>query len=392
MRLRKGRGSPGSVLKMLQGSDILGQTIKSGVRKRVTAHLDYHLRKGRSAPFIQVDMKITNLCNLRCKMCGQWGERGWHHSHQSSFMKEIVSLDTYKRMVDDISSIKPWIYIWGGEPFLYPDLIPLLRYMKMKDLVVSIVTNGTKLIEYPEDLVEIGCNVLMVSVDGQADIHDKIRGVKGTFNKVMRGFKIVQEEKKKCGRSKPSMIILATVCEDNVHKLDEVFEIAEDVHADALVAYYGWFQTEESCQRHEAIIQEKLGTTPVSPRGWIWDYDKIDTDALVESVKRIESREWSFPYLFAPQLSYEEIPLYYREHGNLFGYPRKCVNPWVTMEILPNGDVATCRDYPDYVVGNIKEDNILNIWNNERYRKFRTVLKKEGLFPICSRCCELMGW
>ncbi len=391
MRLRGGRAPLRSIVNMLRAPDILGQAIKTGVRKRLTAHIDYHLRNGYSAPFIQVDMKITNACNLRCEMCGQWGESGWHLTHPTEFIKEIVPLDRYKQMVDEISSFKPWIYIWGGEPFLYPDLLPLLRYMKMKDLVISIVTNGTKLMKHAEDLVEIGCDILMVSIDGPRDTHDKVRGAKGTFDKILAGLNVIQEEKKKHSSFKPYMIILATVSKDNAHNLDEVFQIAEDIHIDGLVAYYAWFQTEESCGRHETIMQEKLDTKPISPRGWIWNYDQIDTDALVHSVKRIKSRKWTFPYLFAPQLEYEDIPRYYREHGNLFGY-RKCVNPWTIIEIMPNGDVATCRDYPDYVVGNIKEDNILNIWNNERYRKFRTVLKKEGIFPICSRCCELMGW
>ena len=164
-----------------------------------------------------------------------------------------------------------------------------------------------------------------------------------------------------------------------------------EVQADGLVAYYGYFQTEESARRYEALMQEKLDTTPVSQTGWIWSYDGIETDALVETVKRTRSKRYSFPYLFAPELRYEDIPRYYREHANTFGYGR-CVSPWVMTEIMPNGDVATCRDYPDYVVDNIKEDSILNIWNSERYRKFRAVLKEEGLLPICSRCCGLMDW
>jgi hypothetical protein len=54
--------------------------------------------------------------------------------------------------------------------------------------------------------------------------------------------------------------------------------------------------------------------------------------------------------------------------------------------------VATCRDYPDYVCGNIQRDSILTIWNNDRYRAFRNSLRDEGLLPICARCCGLMGW
>ena len=75
----------------------------------------------------------------------------------------------------------------------------------------------------------------------------------------------------------------------------------------------------------------------------------------------------------------------------LFGYGN-CIQPWVVTEIMPNGDVATCRDYPDYVCGNVQKDRLLDIWNNDRYRKFRLSLRDDGLMPICSRCCGLMGW
>ena len=87
-----------------------------------------------------------------------------------------------------------------------------------------------------------------------------------------------------------------------------------------------------------------------------------------------------------------DISKYYENPKNMFGYGR-CVSPWLTAELMPNGDVALCRDYPDYKIGNITQDSILNIFNSEKAKKFRQVLKEEGgLFPICARCCGLMGW
>ena len=377
--------------KMLQTRDILGQTLKSGLRKRLTVNRDYRSDDGYSAPFIQVDMKITNACNLRCKMCAQWGEGGWHIGKPTEFFKDVVPYETYRQMVDDITSFRPWIYIWGGEPFLYPDLIPLMRYMKQNRLIISLVTNGTFLARDAEELVDLQCDILMISIDGSQETHNEIRGSKNAFQQVLAGVQAIQEEKKRRGRIKPYVVILATVCEDNAHNLDQVFEVAEDIQADGLVAYYAWFQTEASCQRHEKVMQQALDITPKSQWGWVWSYDKIDTEALVASVKRIRSRQWSFPYLFAPELDYADVPRYYQEHDNLFGFS-KCVAPWTTIEILPNGDVSTCRDYPDYVVGNIREEGIMTIWNNERYRRFRALLKEKTLLPICSRCCQLMGW
>jgi radical SAM protein with 4Fe4S-binding SPASM domain len=391
MRIRGGRVPTVTIYNMLRTRDVLKQAIKSGMRKRITAQQDYYFGNGHSRPFVQVDMKITNACNLRCKMCGQWGEAGWHLTMPSSVVGRTVPLNIYKKMVDDISGFKPWIYIWGGEPFLYRPLLPLLRYMKEHQLITSVVTNGNFLEEHAKELVEIECDVIMLSIDGPKDTHDNIRGHQGAFDKTLSGMKAIQRERISQGGIKPYLVIMATVSKDNAACLDEVFKVAEEYKADGLVAYYAWFQTEESVAKHDELMTRKLDGPWAAPKGWIWSYDQIDTGELVESVRRIKARTWNFPYLFAPELKLEDIPTYYKEHGNLFGYG-KCVTPWTTIEIGPNGEVATCRDYPDYQVGNIRDQGIMEIWNNERYQKFRTTLKEERLFPICSRCCQLMGW
>ena len=49
-------------------------------------------------------------------------------------------------------------------------------------------------------------------------------------------------------------------------------------------------------------------------------------------------------------------------------------------------------DYPDFISGNIKYYNIIDIFNGEKYNQFRSTLREVGMFPICSRCCGLMGF
>lgn len=79
------------------------------------------------------------------------------------------------------------------------------------------------------------------------------------------------------------------------------------------------------------------------------------------------------------------MPRYYRDHADTFGYSQ-CRAPLVMSEIMPNGDVVTCRDYPDVVLGNIQHDSLVDIWNNQRARAFRKLVKEEGLLPVCARC------
>ena len=70
----------------------------------------------------------------------------------------------------------------------------------------------------------------------------------------------------------------------------------------------------------------------------------------------------------------------------------RCIAPWFSVNINYNGDVHFCADYPDYIAGNIKEQGIYEIYNNDRAKKFRTVLKNSpgGIFPACKRCYQLM--
>jgi radical SAM protein with 4Fe4S-binding SPASM domain len=376
---------------LLRSPDVLAGALRMAVRRRATAQFDYVFRDGKSAPLSQIDLKLTNVCDLRCQMCGQWGEAGWHLSQPRAFLQQTLPLDTYCRMVDDVAAWRPWFFIYGGEPLLYHDVMPLVSYMKHKESLVTLVTNGGKLQQLSSEMVSSQVDIVMVSIDGPREVHDRVRGRAGSFDRAVAGLKAVQEEKRVRGLSRPFTTILVTINTHNTAELDKVFEVAEDAGVDGLICYYAYFQTEESCAEHEAIMESRLNTTPRSPRGFMWNHLAVNTAELLETRRRIQARSWSFAYVFAPELADADIPLFYQDHKRTFGYNR-CVAPWLMITVLPNGDVAPCRDYPDYVVGNIAHDRLTELWNGERLRDFRGALKEEGLFPICRRCCGLMDW
>lgn len=376
---------------MLGTPEFLRFSLGFALRKRLTARFDYDRGDGISKPMKQVNLKITNACNLRCKTCAQWGEAGYMIRQPTSVVRETVPLAAYQRMVDDIALIRPWIYIWGGEPFLYPDLLPLLRTMKQKGLIGSVVTNGYFLAQHAEEIVDIGWDSLALSLDGTQELHDSIRGIDGTFDRLSRAIEAVREVKRRRRSRKPHITLVTTVSKENAGHLDEIVYLGEAMGADLMLLYYAWFTTEEIGRRHEEVLQRKLCITPKAWRGYLWSFDDIDPQAVVRSVKRIRARKRSMPVFTIPDLKFEEIPRYYAEPSHLFGYDR-CIYPWIVTEIMPNGDVATCRDFPDVVCGNILQQSILEIFNNEKYRRFRKALKEEGTFPICARCCGLMGW
>ena len=378
------------MLDMMSTPDVLYRSIRDLARRRFFARFDRDF-DGARAKLRQISIKITNACNLRCKMCGQWGESGYNLGKPTEVIRETVPLEVYRRMVDDVAHIKPFIYVWGGEPFLYKDLMPLMGYMKEKDFTVSLVTNGTRLEEHAAEIVDTGWDALMLSMDGPPEIHDEIRGMPGCFDMLARNIEMLNRLKADRRATKPHVMILSTISRDNAAVLDRIFDMGEELGVGCIIMYYSWFTTEEIGRRHQRIMRSALGCDPVAWKGYLFPFDAIDVAAVQESVRRIQGRKYSFPYVFLPELEIEEIPRYYAEPQNFFGYD-KCVAPWLAAELMPNGDVATCRDYPDYVTGNIKEQSILDIFDGERHWKFRNALREHGMFPICARCCGLMGF
>jgi radical SAM protein with 4Fe4S-binding SPASM domain len=112
-------------------------------------------------------------------------------------------------------------------------------------------------------------------------------------------------------------------------------------------------------------------------------------------LKRINERAKSLSgpavIIMPPLTEVTELEIYYTDHDCRFGFDR-CVSIFSAVEINSNGDMSPCRDYHDFVVGNVKENTITELWNSEPYRKFRKSISEKGLMPVCTRCCGLMGY
>ena len=106
------------------------------VAQKKSMYVDRVLHPATTAELGLIYFRLTPLCNLRCVMCGQRGDKGvLKGSFAAEEAKKIVPLEDYKRLVDQIKHKKPVVYLWGGEPFLYPDLFPLIDYMMEAGLV-----------------------------------------------------------------------------------------------------------------------------------------------------------------------------------------------------------------------------------------------------------------
>src|SRR5512142_1349313 len=99
------------------------------VRKLMAEKIDYKRASGTSKRLALVTFRITPLCNLACRMCGQRGVKGvLKGEYAREEAKKVVSVERYMRLADELSAVDPILYVWGGEPFLYPGFMDLAAY------------------------------------------------------------------------------------------------------------------------------------------------------------------------------------------------------------------------------------------------------------------------
>ncbi|GMO62696.1 MAG: radical SAM protein [Treponemataceae bacterium] len=353
-----------------------------------------------------VYFKITPLCNLRCIMCGQYGDKGTMRNaeHVKEEAKKIVPLERYKQIVDELAPQNPIIYMWGGEPFFYPDLMPLAKYMIDKGLFFSINTNGTQLEQHAEQIVRDKWSVIFVSLDAFRDVNDSIRG-KGSYDKVVAGFAAINREKKKQNSPLPFLSIVTTVTNKNYNDLEQFTEATREFNLDLHMFNLGTYTNEHIVEKQKKFMKEKFDTEIDCLESYNTGYNlNMDAQKLYDILKNIQSDNFGNPPLKSvritvPALNPEKINVYYSELET--PVRNHCIVPWCQANINYNGDVHFCADYPDYVLGNIKDASFKEIYNGERANKFRKTLNacEGGMFPGCLRCyqnmlfgCEIKGF
>lgn len=329
-----------------------------------------------------ISLTITNHCNLRCQMCGQWGEEGYIRCNYDRLQHEM-SLDDWKRVVDELAAhgLRS-LLLRGGETFMFPGIIELLEYIHAKGMFISIDTNGTLLKQYAEDIVRIGNMHLTISVDGPEAVHDTVRGVPGTFQRIKEGAARLAELEAK-GGNKINRSICFTISQYNYRSLGVMPDVTRSLGLGtiSIVPYYyfpaaaGQIYTEEL---------HSLGCKAFSWIGFHHENSGIDPEEFLRQYHQYTAslgELYDYPYL---PLNEDQYRAWFMDTQTPVG-PRHCLNVEKLIDIQPDGSANFCVDFVDYSFGNIKEASIEEVWNSECAERFREYRRKQPL-AVCHRC------
>jgi radical SAM protein with 4Fe4S-binding SPASM domain len=186
----------------------------------------------------------------------------------------------------------------------------------------------------------------------------------------------------------------------NYQHLEEFVAATREFEIDWHIFNLGTYTNDAIVMRQKTLMKEKFGIDIDYLDAYNTGYNRgIDAQRLYDTLQKIHrsdfiSEEHKDPLrsvrITVPALNPEKIGVYY---NNLETPVRNhCIVPWCQANINYNGDVHFCADYPDFILGNIKEQSFTEIYNGDKANLFRETINKcdGGIFPGCLRCYQNM--
>ena len=181
------------------------------------------IEKPSTPPLRLLFWESTAACNLACIHCRRLDV-------SRTLCKDDLTTAEAQAMIGSLPETgKPIVVFSGGEPLMRPDLFDLAEHARAVGLPTALATNGTIMDErLAKRIVDVGFRRVSISFDGpDAAIHDGFRKIDGAFDASVAGFKLLRS-------AGMSMQINTTIAKHNYQKLDQMYEMALALGADAL--------------------------------------------------------------------------------------------------------------------------------------------------------------
>ena len=308
----------------------------------------------------------TTVCNLHCATCVRniWGD-------PFAAMSEETFENLYAQL-DDLPEIQEVVFAGFGEPTSHPRIFDMIARMKKRNYSVTLASNGTLLNEKRiRQLIEMKLDKIVVSVDGaRPETFESIRDV--ALAKVIRNLEMLRDLKISEGSMLPTLEIEFVAMKSNVNDLPGVVDLSAKLQASRLIVTNVLAYTEEL---KDEILYAHEPQPPLIP--------------LDEASWPVANEDWMFVgTVDLPKMNWGA------ERRCKFMHDRATVVGW-------DGGVVPCyalshnysyyaidgrkKNVTRYVLGNVNETPLAEIWMSEEYTRFRAEVRSFH-FPSCPDC------
>jgi len=300
----------------------------------------------------QIYALINTRCNSKCRMCDSWREVNPEEVPAKDWIRFLMYLKKYNANYN--------INFSGGEPLLKQDFLEILEYCHNENIPAGFTTNGLLLNKRIVDkLLRLNLFNINISLDSMnEEVHDGIRGVKGMLNVVKNNVSYLAEERIRIKNRTP-IIIKPMVCNENLNDLENIVVYAKD-------------------KKFTGVNFQPINKwSKESEEMFKMDLDQLDI--VIE--KLVNMKKSGYPIMNS-ETQILDWKLHFRqiipERNN------NCVVALRNLTIKSNGDIVLCG-FRKSKIGNIKNDDIKNIWSSEQTKKLRIALV--NCKKLCTATC-----
>ncbi len=311
----------------------------------------------RIAPFLwDIEVEVTTKCPLRCIMCEH---TYWKDKEYSNWN---LTFEQFKSIIDQLPKLK-WINLTGeGTPMLNPDFLKMIEYCKQKNIYTVFVHDFFVINEEQmRKIIEIGVERIWASIDAATkETYERIR-VGSDFDKVISNIKKFIEFKKKMNSPIPELCFRYTFFKHNYKEMSKFLDLVYSMGG-KYVNFVSLLEFEET-------------------KDWIYEPPQ---DLIKELNRKGKKLGIEVLWSHASHMPERKVPSHY------------CV-AWTEPFIMKGGYVlpdcavlmSNKRQWLEkHAFGNIFEKPLKEIWNSERYKKFRrTIVNRKAPVPLlCVGC------
>lgn len=288
-------------------------------------------------------IEIISKCNERCVHCYI------PHDNKVSYIEPDLFYDVLKQC-KHMRLLH--LTLSGGEPMLHKSFCDFLRKCREYDFSVNVLSNLTllndEIIKEMKATPLLGVQVSLYSMD--SIVHDEITQMKGSFEKTKNAIlELIEND--------IPLQISCPILKQNKNCYDEVIKWAEKhkIHVGddyGIIASYDHTTQNLSCRLSINEIEEVINNKVANDAKYL---EQIETE--VEKKKNTTSTD------FVCSVCHSSI----------------C--------IADNGNVYPCAGWQDYIVGNVKETSLNDIWDNSEKVQYLRGLRNQD-FPKCIQCSD----
>jgi MoaA/NifB/PqqE/SkfB family radical SAM enzyme len=326
-------------------------------RSRVSGRLE-------SLPILA--LSVHSACNCRCVMCDIW---------KANADKREISAPDLARHIDAIRALRVQrVMLTGGEPLLHRNLWALCSQLQALRIRITLVTTGILIAPHAAEIAA-SVDTVVISLDGDRDVHDGIRRVKGGFDRIAAGVMALRAE-----YPTPRLIARSVVQHGNFASIDRTIAAAHRMGFDE-ISFLAADVSTAAFNRPDPWPAERVAEVALAP---------ADLPSLAESIEQAVRSARAMVesgFVAGGRASLDRIHQYYSALAGRAAFPAvQCNAPWVSAVLEPDGVLRPCFFHQPY--GSVA-DGLDQGLNSTRAVSFRQELSVEKN-PVCRRCvCSL---